>query len=111
MRNAARLASSGISPTRPMGILLLVSPRLEALGLSRSQAPLVGKGPGAMALSRMPFGPHSVASDFVMMLRPAFDIADGTVNGPPFQIHVVRIEITLAFFFSSSQRLPQASVT
>ena len=31
-----------------------------------------------------------------MMLRPAFDIADGTVNGPPFQIQVVRIEITLA---------------
>ena len=46
-----------------------------------------------------------------MMLSPALLIADGTVNGPPFQIQVVRIEITLAFCFSSIQRLPQASVT
>ena len=48
---------------------------------------------------------------FVMMLMPALDIADGTVNGPPFQIQVVRIEMTLAFFFWSIQRLPAASVT
>jgi hypothetical protein len=46
-----------------------------------------------------------------MMLIPAFDMAEGTVNGPPFQIHVVRIEITLACTPSSIQRLPQASVT
>src|SRR5580693_9215486 len=94
-----------------MGIVLLVSPRLEALGLSRSHAPLVGNGPGAIALRRIPFGPHSVASDFVMMLSPAFDMAEGTVMGPPFQIQVVRIEITLALSPASSQRLPQASGT
>ena len=35
----------------------------------------------------------------------------GTVNGPPFQIQVVRIEITLAFCSAAIQRLPQASVT
>ena len=64
-----------------------------------------------MAFRRIPFGPHSVASDLVMMLRPAFDIADGTVNGPPFQIQVVRIEITLALCPPSIQRLPQESVT
>ena len=59
----------------------------------------------------MPWGPHSLASDFVMMLRPAFDIADGTVNGPPFQIQVVNIEITLAFVPPSIHRLPHANVT
>src|SRR5260221_6168681 len=113
MRKVARLASSYISPLRPIGMRSPTSPRPPETvdGLSRSHAPLVGKGPGAMALSRMPCGPHSVASDLVMMLRPAFDMADGTVKGPPFQIQVVRIEITLAFFFSSIQRLPQASVT
>ncbi len=46
-----------------------------------------------------------------MMLRPAFDMALGTVKGPPFQIQVVRIEITLALLPPSIQRLPQASVT
>src|SRR5215831_7229313 len=113
MRNAARFASSNISPFRPMGIRSDASPRDPDIadGLRRSHAPLVGNGPGAIALRRIPLGPHSVASDFVIMLRPAFDIADGTVNGPPFQIHVVRIEMTLAFFFSAIQRLPQASVT
>jgi prepilin-type processing-associated H-X9-DG protein len=39
------------------------------------------------------------------------DIADGTVKGPPFQTHVVRIEMTLALCLCSIQRLPAASVT
>src|SRR5215469_6357063 len=113
MRNAARFASSNISPFRPMGIRSDASPRDPDIadGLRRSHAPLVGNGPGAIALRRMPFGPHSVASDLVMMLRPAFDIALGTVKGPPFQIQVVRIEITLPLSPPSIQRLPQASVT
>ena len=34
-----------------------------------------------------------------------------TVNGPPFQIQVVRIEITLPLLPPSIQRLPQARVT
>ena len=34
-----------------------------------------------------------------MTFRPAFDIAEGTVNGPPFHTQVVRIEITFAFCF------------
>src|ERR1700744_1810455 len=112
MRNTARFASSGISPLRPMGMALARVPsRLADCGDRRSHAPLVGNGPGAMAFKRMPFGPHSVASDLVMMLRPAFDIADGTVNGPPFQIHVVRIEMTLPLSPPSIQRLPHDSVT
>ena len=58
---------------------------------SRSHAPPVGNGPGAMELKRMPLGPHSTARDWPMTFSPALDIAEGTVNGPPFQIHVVRI--------------------
>ncbi len=45
-----------------------------------------------------------------MMLTPAFDIALGTVNGPPFQIHVVRIEMTLPLTLSRIQRVPTACV-
>jgi hypothetical protein len=73
--------------------------------------PSVGKGPGAMALNRMPFRPHSTASDCVMACRPAFDIADGTVNGPPLQIQVTRIERTEAARPSAIQRLPHSRVT
>ena len=54
----------------------------------------------------MPLGPHSTASDWPMTLRPALDMAEGTVNGPPFQTQVVRIETTDAFLPSAIQRLP-----
>ena len=57
----------------------------------------MGKGPGAMALKRTPRLPHSAASDWVITLSPALDIADGTVNGPPDHTQVVRIETTDAF--------------
>src|ERR1700748_3392788 len=80
-------------------------------GASRAQAPSVGKGPGAMALKRTPRLPHSTASDWVMTLRPALDMADGTVNGPPCQTQVVRIETTEACLPSLSQRLPHSWVT
>src|SRR3954471_23994101 len=88
------------------------APAASALpGLSRAQAPSVGKGPGAMALKRMPRLPHSTASDWVMTFRPALDMADGTVNGPPFQTQVVRIETTEAGLPSFSQRLPHSRLT
>src|SRR5258705_11102345 len=90
--------------------LAIVPERIEP-GFRRSPAPFVGKRPGAMALRRMPCGAHSTASDLVMMLMPAFDIADGTVKGPPFHTDVVRIDTTLAFCLPSSQRLPAARVT
>ena len=41
--------------------------------------PSVGKVPGAIALKRTPRPPHSTASDWVIALMPAFDMADGTV--------------------------------
>src|ERR1700704_776438 len=87
------------------------SDSVPAPGLSRDQAPSVGKGPGAMALRRMPRLPHSIASDWVMTLRPAFDMAEGTVKGPPFQTQVVRIDTTEACLPSLSQRLPASRVT
>ena len=39
-----------------------------------------------MALKRTPLPPHSTASDWVMAFSPAFDIADGTVNGQTIAI-------------------------
>src|ERR1700704_2068674 len=87
------------------------SDSVPAPGFSRAQAPSVGKGPGAMALKGSPRLPPSTASDWVMTLRPALDMADGTVKGPPFQTQVVRIETTEACLPSFSQRLPHSSVT
>ena len=40
--------------------------------------------------------------------KHAFDIADGTVNGPPFHIQVVKIDITDPFTPSSIHLVPQA---
>ncbi len=45
-----------------------------------------------------------------MTLRPAFDIADGTVNGEPFQTKVARIDSTLPRRPSAIQRFPTSSV-
>src|SRR5205085_5910559 len=109
----ARLASSGMRPTRPIGFPGDASDvsGVEPVGFSLAQAPSVGKGPGAMALKRMPRPPHSTASDWVITFKPAFDIAEGTVNGPPFHTQVVRIEVTDPVLPSASQRLPQSRVT
>ena len=60
------------------------------------------------------FVTQPIAASALARLRAlaAVDVnPDSTVNGPPFQIHVVRIEITLAFCPAAIQRLPQASVT
>src|ERR1700743_704820 len=84
---------------------------VPAPGFRRAQAPSVGKGPGAMALKRTPRLPHSTARDWVITFSPALDMADGTVNGPPCQTQVVRIEQTEACLPSESQRLPHSCVT
>ncbi len=47
-------------------------------GLMRLLMPSVGISPGAMVLSRMPWRPHSVASDMVMAWIADLLIADGT---------------------------------
>ena len=50
----------------------------SGLGISRSHAPGVGKGPGAMAFSVMPYFAHSTASERVSASTPALAAADGT---------------------------------
>jgi multidrug efflux pump subunit AcrB len=44
---------------------------LYALGIRRSKAPLVGKGPGATAFVRIPYLAHSTASERVRASTPA----------------------------------------
>ena len=79
-----------------------VEPRARALDRER---------PGAIALSRMPYRPHSTASDSVITCKPAFDIAEGTTYGEPVQIHVTRIDTTLPRWPPAIQRLPTDWVT
>ena len=73
--------------------------------------PSVGKGPGAIALTRMPLGPHSTARDFVIVWSADFDIAEGTTNGEPVQTQVARIEIIDPLICCSIHFLPTACVT
>src|SRR3984885_3633202 len=73
--------------------------------------PSVGISPGAMALRRMPWRPHSCASDMVIAWIAALLIAEGTTNGPPLRTQVTAIETTLPFCLAEIQRLPTACVT
>ena len=58
--NRARLAISSIEPIRPVGVAArIMSPTLP--GKSRRAPSVSPIGPGAMALTRMPCGPHSTA--------------------------------------------------
>ena len=66
------------SPKRPTGMRAFQSASISAFGTRRCQAPSVGKGPGAMALSRMPWRPHSAARLRVMASTPALAMAEGT---------------------------------
>ena len=50
---------------------------------------------GFDAIAGIVFHGSFYVTHFVMMLTPAFDMADGTVKGPPFQTQVVRMEMTL----------------
>ena len=52
-------------------------------GISRLNAPSVGKGPGATAFNRMPYVAHSTASDRVRASTPALATADGRTNAEP----------------------------
>ena len=58
-------------------------PRIAWQGISRDQAPSVGNGPGAMALTRMLYFAHSTAKEVVMARTAAFAQADGTTNAEP----------------------------
>jgi hypothetical protein len=61
----------------------------DDVGSSRDHAPSVGKGPGAIALQRMPYVAHSTASERVIASTPAFAAADGTTKAEPVHAYVV----------------------
>src|SRR3954468_13244486 len=111
IRKVARFCSSFIFPRRRMGFSFDESSKPPPPGRKRLVAPSVGKGPGAIAFSRMPKRPHSTASDLVITCRPALDIADGTTYGDPVCTHVTRIDSTLPLLPPAIQRLPTACVT
>src|SRR5690606_28892950 len=76
-----------------------------------SQAPFVGKGPGAMAFMRIPYFAHSTAKLRVIASTPAFAVALGTTYPEPVQAYVVTIFNTVLFFSPLSiQCFPKASV-
>src|ERR1700689_5812068 len=83
---------------------------LFLVGLSICQAYSVGIGPGAMALSRIPYRAHSTASDMVIACTAAFPIADGVTNAEPVHTQVVSVERTVPGRPAAIQRLPAAWV-
>lgn len=97
-------------PRRLIGFCCVCASAPESLGRSRALAPSVGITPGAMAFSRMPWRPHSMASDLVMASMPALDMAEGTTNGEPVQTQVTTMDSTAPPVPCAIQRLPTAWV-
>src|SRR3954463_5725030 len=63
-----------------------------------------------MAFRRMPYGPHSTASDMVMACTAALAIADGTTNADPVHTQDVSVEMTEPGRPPAIQRRPAACV-
>src|SRR5215213_1721621 len=108
-----RFASSSIVPNRCIGTFSdEVEPPVElfSVGLSIDQAYSVGIGPAAIALRRMPYLPHSAASDIVIAWTAVLAIADGTTNAEPLQTQVVSVDTTDPGMPSAIQRRPTAWV-
>src|ERR1700722_5204842 len=82
-RKAARLVSSSWRPKRFMGWDARAWSSYCFEGMRRDQAPSVGNGPGAMALTRILYFAHSTASEVVMARTPALAQADGTTKAEP----------------------------
>src|SRR5215213_9526814 len=92
-----RFASSSIVPKRCIGTFSEeVEPPVElfSVGLSIDHAYSVGIGPAAMALRRIPYLPHSAASDIVIACTAVFAIAEGTTKAEPLHTHVVSVDPT-----------------
>src|SRR5262249_52870278 len=115
-RKVARLLSSSLVPTRPIGLTAFAREPGSDPGVRRLLMPSVGISPGPTAFRRMPYRAHSVASERVIVSTALFDIADGTTNGLPFSTHVTMIDITERIGSPglqprAIQRLPTACVT
>src|SRR5215212_2027022 len=108
-----RFASSSIVPKRCNGTFSEeVDPpvALFSVGLSIDQAYSVGMGPAAIALRRMPYLPHSAASDIVIAWTADLAIADGTTKAEPVHTQVVSVETTDPGNSSAIHRRPTACV-
>jgi hypothetical protein len=82
----------------------------SAPAMSRENAPSVGIGPGAIALTRIPACPHSTASERVMASTPALAQAEGRANAVPVQAYVVTIDTMAPGAWRASRCRPTASV-
>src|SRR5215211_4094604 len=108
-----RFASSSIVPKRCIGTFSEeVDPPVElfSVGLSIDHAYSVGIGPAAIALRRMPYLPHSAASDIVIAWTAVLAIAEGTTKGEPDHTQVVSVDTTEPGTPAAIQRLPTAWV-
>src|SRR6266404_9249346 len=110
MRNTAASAISRGVPNRLRGMRLRAISSIEGSGISRENAPSVGTGPGAMALTRILYAAHSTASDRVRASTPAFAHAEGSTNADPVQAYVVRMLRMAPPFPPSIIRRPKALV-
>src|SRR3982074_2620267 len=95
IRNTARFCNSSIEPTRPIGFLAMVRAPGASLGLRRLLMPSVGISPGAMVLRRMPYSPHSIASDIGKPRIADLLLAAGPPWGEPLRTQVTVIDTTL----------------
>src|SRR6202020_3462179 len=82
-RKAARLVSSSWRPKRFIGCDSRACSSYCFEGMRRDQAPSVGNGPGAMALTRILYFAHSTASEVCRAGTPALAQADGTTKAEP----------------------------
>src|SRR4029078_6513752 len=98
-------------PTRPIGFIAFVRAPASSPGLMRLLMPSVGISPGAMVLRRMPYLPHSPASDIVMAWIADLLIADGTTQGEPLRTQCTVMDTTLPGSLAAIQRRPTACVT
>src|ERR1700753_1991819 len=105
-----RLASCAECPDNCSGIWSsCVAPTaLLSVGLSISQAYSVGIGPGATAVSRIPYLVHSTGSDMVIASTVSMALADGTTKADPDHTQVVSVDTTDPGRPSAIQRRPAA---
>src|SRR5919201_1115092 len=108
-RNTAASAISRGVPNRLSGMRFLAISVSCGSGMRRLNAPSVGTGPGAIALTRMPYAAHSTASERVSARTPAFAHADGRTNADPVHAYVVTM-LTIDPLFAAIIFLPKALV-
>jgi hypothetical protein len=84
-RKSALATTSSSVVKRRAGMSASMRSRISGVGNSRSAAPSLSSGPGAMQLTRMPRGAHSTASDRARFQTPALAAAEWAVMGLPVQ--------------------------